>query len=58
MPPYDLIKDWSEVERQDLRDMVPKTALQTPFRGGTVLDITREVMKISKAGLKARARPQ
>ncbi len=53
---YDLIKDWSTKERQDLRDMVPKTGLQTPFRGGTLLDIAREVMSISQAGLKARGR--
>ena len=53
---YDLIKDWSTSERQMLRDMVPKTALSTPFRNGTVLDIARQMMDISKAGLKARAR--
>ncbi len=53
---YDLIKDWSAIERQSLRDEVPKTALDTPFREGTVLDIARQMLDISKAGLKARAR--
>ncbi|MCP4934142.1 MAG: glutamate--cysteine ligase [bacterium] len=53
---YDLIKDWSTDERQSLRDMVPKTALQTQFRNGRLLDIAREFINISKAGLKARAR--
>ena len=52
---YDLIKDWTAEERQQLRDDVPRFALSTPFRKGTVLDIARFVVEIAEAGLKARA---
>jgi glutamate--cysteine ligase len=53
---YELTKDWSAEERQTLRDEVPKTALNTKFRDGTLLDIAKQVMSISRAGLKARGR--
>jgi glutamate--cysteine ligase len=52
---YDLIADWTAEERQRLREAVPKLALKTPFRRGTVLDIARRALEISTAGLKARA---
>ncbi|HHB82910.1 MAG TPA: glutamate--cysteine ligase [Devosia sp.] len=52
---WDFVKDWSEEERQTLRDEVPKTAIHTKFRHGTVKDIAKEVLKFSAAGLKARA---
>jgi glutamate--cysteine ligase len=51
-----LIKDWTPAERLALRDTVPKTALATPFRKGTVQDIARDVVAIAKQGLKARRR--
>ena len=51
---YDLIKDWSEQEREDLRNAVPKSGLATPFRSRCVLDLAREAIAISHAGLKAR----
>ncbi len=52
---WDLVKDWSEEERQYLRDEVPKTAIHTKFRNKTVNDVAKTVLKISDAGLKARA---
>ncbi|MEC9367158.1 MAG: glutamate--cysteine ligase [Pseudomonadota bacterium] len=51
-----LVKDWTAEERQGLRNAVPHTALKTPFRKGTVLDVARDVLEISRQGLKARAR--
>ena len=54
---WDLVKDWTAEERQMLRDDVPRTALHTPFRDGTALDVAREAVKIAKAGLRERARP-
>ncbi|WMT91401.1 glutamate--cysteine ligase [Pelagibacterium sp. H642] len=51
---WDLVKDWTEEERQALRLGVPKTAVKTPFRDGTVLEIAREAVAIARAGLKAR----
>ena len=53
---WDLVKDFSMVERHALRDGVPKQALKLPFRGGTVRDIAIEALKISRAGLQRRAR--
>jgi glutamate--cysteine ligase len=53
---YDLVKGWSAEERQALRDAVPRTALATPFRKTTVLEIARQVAAIARKGLQARAR--
>ena len=53
---FDLTKDWSTSERQKLRDEVPVGALNTKFRNGTLLDVAKEIMPISRAGLQARAR--
>ena len=52
---WDLVKDWTAEERQGLRDAVPKTALRTPFRNGSLLDVARSALAISKAGLQRRA---
>ena len=52
----DLIKDWTAEERETLRRAVPKTALKTPFRNGTVREIASEALCISHRGLKNRAR--
>jgi len=52
---WDVVKDWTDEERQTLRDRVPTTALATPFRDRTVLEIAREVLAISREGLKRRA---
>ena len=53
---WDLCRDWSNEEREYLRAETPKTALDTPFRGGTVLDIARQTLDIAESGLKNRAR--
>ncbi len=53
---WDLVKDWTDEERQTLRDEVPKTALKTPFRNQTVGDIASEVLCMSHRGLKNRKR--
>jgi glutamate--cysteine ligase len=52
----DLVKDWTAEEREALRAAVPKTALKTPFRRGTVLDVARQVVGLALAGLKRRHR--
>lgn len=51
-----LTKDWTYEEVQTLRDGVPAGGLQTPFRNRTVRDIGRDVLAISRLGLKNRAR--
>jgi glutamate--cysteine ligase len=52
---WDLVKDWSAEERQALRDAVPRTALRTRFRSGTVLELARQALGIAQAGLRRRA---
>ncbi|ADZ71912.1 glutamate--cysteine ligase [Polymorphum gilvum] len=53
---WQLVRDWTAEEREALRNEVPRLALQTPFRSGTVLDIARETVALSREGLKRRAR--
>jgi glutamate--cysteine ligase len=50
------VKSWSAAERQALRDGVPRLALDTPFRDTTVGRIALDVLRISRAGLRSRAR--
>jgi glutamate--cysteine ligase len=52
----ELVADWTAAERQEMRDAVPRTAIHTPFRGGTVADIARRVVDIARGGLVRRAR--
>ncbi|MCH8189119.1 MAG: glutamate--cysteine ligase [Proteobacteria bacterium] len=52
----DLIADFTAEEHATLRAEVPRHALQTPFRDGTVADLARKVVGLADAGLKERAR--
>ena len=52
---WDLVKDWTEEERAELRATVPRTGLKTRFRSRTVQDIAMEVLDIARSGLEARA---
>lgn len=51
---WDLVKTWTAEERQAQRDAVPRTALATPFRNGTLYDVAREALAIATAGLTNR----
>ena len=51
---WDLVKDFSIAERNALRDDVPRLALKTPFRDGTLHDLALEALKIAFAGLQRR----
>jgi glutamate--cysteine ligase len=51
-----LIRDWTEAERQALRDAVPRLGLKTPFRGRNLRDVGREIVDLALGGLKRRAR--
>jgi glutamate--cysteine ligase len=53
---WDLVKDWTAAERDQLRNSVPGQALDAPFRKGTVKDVARETLKIARAGLVKRGR--
>ena len=50
-----LISDWTQSERQAMRDQVPRLGLATPFRGSTVGDVARQAVAIAERGLKRRA---
>ncbi|MCK9489172.1 MAG: glutamate--cysteine ligase [Xanthomonadales bacterium] len=51
---WDLIRDFSREERHQLRDQVPRTALKTRFRKGTVNDLAKQVLAIAADGLARR----
>ncbi|MDB5540436.1 MAG: Glutamate--cysteine ligase, partial [Devosia sp.] len=51
---WDLVRDWTEAERETLRNEVPRTAIHTPFRGGTVADIARLAVGLASDGLRRR----
>jgi glutamate--cysteine ligase len=53
---WDLVKDWTAEEREAMRSAVAKLAFQTPFRGHRVLDLAREMLALSTAGLRRRAK--
>ena len=53
---HDLIADWSAEERNTLRHQAPISGLATPFRGGTLLDVARQVVDLAEQGLRARGR--
>ncbi len=54
---WQLVKDWDMNEREALRSAVPKLGLDAPLPGGgTLKDIARDVLAISRAGLNARGR--
>ena len=53
---WDLVKDWTPLEMDAMRNSVPIHGLSTPFRGLTVQDLAKQVLAISSNGLKNRAR--
>lgn len=52
---YDMIKDWTEGERQALRSAVAALGLKTPFRTTTMRELASQMLAISAEGLKRRA---
>ena len=54
---WDLVKHWTMEEREELRNAVPRLALDAPLPGGGKLhDLAKEVLAIARSGLAARAR--
>jgi glutamate--cysteine ligase len=54
---WELVRDWTDQERADLRAQVCRTGLKTPFRNRSVGDVARDTLEIARSGLKARALP-
>ncbi len=53
---WHLVKDWTNDERQALREGVPVTAIHTPFRSGTVADVAKRVVDLATSGLYGRGK--
>jgi glutamate--cysteine ligase len=53
---WDLVKPWTAVERQQLRDAVPKQGLAATIGGRKLLAIATDVLKLARAGLARRRR--
>jgi glutamate--cysteine ligase len=51
----DLVADWTREEREALRMAVPRLGLSAPFRGGTVQDVARIMVRLAREGLGRRA---
>lgn len=51
---WDLAKDWTEEERDQIRRDVPKMGLQTPLRGKTLQHYAKIALLLSREGLKSR----
>jgi glutamate--cysteine ligase len=54
---WDLVKDWKAPTREAMRIAASEQALQAKVDGISMHDLAREVLSLSEAGLKARARP-
>ncbi len=53
---WDLVKNWSAQDRQQLRDDVPKLGFAARIRGRTLFEVATEVLSLSRAGLEGRNR--
>jgi glutamate--cysteine ligase len=51
-----LTRDWTYGDVKAMRDAVPAQGIGTEFRGRTLREVAREVLAISRQGLKNRAR--
>lgn len=51
---YDMVKDWTNQDRDYLRVMTPQHGLQTPFMNTTVQEMAKNCLALSEAGLKRR----
>jgi len=52
---WDLVKNWSAEQREQLRADVPKLALKGQIAGRSVQDVARDALALSHEGLKRRA---
>jgi glutamate--cysteine ligase len=53
---WDLVKDWTAEEREQLRRDVPSRGLKAELRGRPILDLARQVLALARQGLVARRR--
>jgi glutamate--cysteine ligase len=53
---WTLVKDWTTDEREEMRRGAAKSGLRARFRAGTLQDVAKQVLAISRKGLSARKR--
>jgi glutamate--cysteine ligase len=53
---WDLVKDWTAEQRQELRDAVPSQGLKAMVAGRSVLDVAKDALSLAQLGLKRRNR--
>jgi glutamate--cysteine ligase len=51
---WQVVKDWTSEDRQQLSTTVPRLGFQGSVRGQTVLEIARSVVTLSRQGLRRR----
>ncbi len=51
---WDIVKDWTATEREQLWRDVPRQALKATIRGRSLRDIALQLLEISRAGLRRR----
>lgn len=52
---WELVRHWSAAERESMRRCAPVMGLASPIRNQTLQDIAKDVLALSRAGLKRRA---
>ena len=52
---WDIVKGWSEEQRHQLREDVPVHALEARIAGRDLVDVARDVIAVSREGLRRRA---
>ena len=55
---WELCKDWTLAEREQLRADVPRAALRAQVRKRSVQDLAKDVLAIARAGLRAPRDPR
>ena len=53
---WELIKDWTQEDREHLRREVPRLGLDTPFGRSSIFDVAAQAVGIAEAGLVRRNR--
>ena len=53
---WELVKDWSDEDRDYLRREVPRLGLATPFERSSIFDVAAQAVGIAEAGLVRRGR--
>jgi glutamate--cysteine ligase len=53
---WDIVKDWTAAERQQLRDDVPRLGFKAVIRGRSLLELARQTLSLAEKGLVRRKR--